>query len=128
MKNLSVVLGGDRVSVLMNANSEPETEEMVTLVSLLDKRPILLHQVTSTVFAVISELVAGLMLMVQVKDRGVAPPANSEPRATMMSTFGVDTRGINCVLLVRLVPMQASLHIKDLRTGVNIGMYVWNYI
>ena len=128
MKNLSVVLGGDRVSVLMNANSEPETEEMVTLVSLLDKRPILLHQVTSTVFAVISELVAGLMLMVQVKDRGVAPPANSEPRATMMSTFGVDTRGMNCVLLVRLVPMQASLHIKDLRTGVNIGMYVWNYI
>ena len=91
MKNLSVVLGGDRVSVLMNASSEPETEEMVTLVSLLDKRLILLHQVTSTVFVVIRDVVEGLTLMVQVKERGVGPPANSEPRETMMLTFGVDT-------------------------------------
>lgn len=83
------------MSVLMKVSSEPETEEMVTLVSLLDKRPILLHQIMSTVDAVIKELVAGLMPIVQVKDRGVVPPAKSEPRERMMLTFGVDTGGIS---------------------------------
>lgn len=54
MKNLSVVLGGDRVSVLMKASSEPETEEVVILVLLLDKCPILPHQDS---IAVIKEIV-----------------------------------------------------------------------
>jgi hypothetical protein len=77
--------------MLIKASSEPETEEIDTLVSSLDKRPILLHQVMSTVDAVIKESVAGLMPTVQVKDKGVGPPANSEPRETMMLTLGVDT-------------------------------------
>ena len=65
---------------------------MVTLVSLLDKRLTPLHQLTSTVVAVIMELVAGLMVVEQVKERGVVPPANSERRETTMLTLGVDTR------------------------------------
>lgn len=49
----------------------------------------------STVDAVIKESVTGSMPIVQVKDRGVVPPAKSEPRERMMLTFGVDTGGIS---------------------------------
>ena len=81
----------------MNNGQEPETEEIATLGSLLDRSVVPLIQVTS-VSAVIetSVSVAGLIEMVQVRVRGVVLPANSGPGGTVISTPGVETgRNVN---------------------------------
>ena len=89
---LSTILSGSKVSVLVNDGPEPETEEIVTLASLLDKRVVPLSQVTSASEIDISVSVALLMEMVQVRVRGVIVPANCGPGGTEMSTSGVETR------------------------------------
>ena len=88
---LSAVLGGFNVSVLVNDGLEPDTAEIVTLASLLDKGVLPLNQVTSVSLIATSVSVAGLMAMVQVRVRGVVLPANSGPGGTVMTTSGVET-------------------------------------
>ena len=68
---LSTILSGSKVSVLVNDGPEPETEEIVTLASLLDKHVVPLSQVTSASEIETSVSVALLMEMVQVRVRGV---------------------------------------------------------
>ena len=88
---LSAVLGGFNVSVLVNDGLEPDTAEIATLASLLDKGVLPLNQVTSVSLIATSVSVAGLMAMVQVRVRGVVLPANSGPGGTVMTTSGVET-------------------------------------
>ena len=88
---LSVVLRGSKVRVLVKDGVEPDTTEIVTLASLLDKRVLPLSQVISVSVIAISVSVAGLMEMLQVSVRGVMLPANSGPGGTMMITLGVET-------------------------------------
>ena len=77
---LSTILSGSKVRVLVNDGRKPETGEIVTLASLLDKTVIPLHQVTSmSAMTETSVSVARLMEMVQVRVRGVVLPANSGP-------------------------------------------------
>ena len=98
---LSNVLSGSKVRVLVNDGREPETAEIVTLVSLLDNAVVPLSQVISMSVTEISVSVAGLMEMVQVRVRGVVLPANSGPGGTVMSTSGVET-GRNNVIEIRI--------------------------
>ena len=86
---LSSVLSGSKVRVLVNDGLEPETGEIVTLASLLDKDVLPLSQVTSISTSV---SVALLMEMVQVRMRGAIRPANSGPGGTVMTTSGVETK------------------------------------
>ena len=75
----------------MNDGLEPETDEIVTLASLLDKGVLPLSQVTSVSVIATSVSVAGLMEMEQVRVRGAIRPANSVPGGTVMTTSGVET-------------------------------------
>ena len=86
---LSTKLRGSKVRVLVNDGLEPEVEDIVTLVSLLDKDMLPLSQVTSIS---ISVSVALLMEMVELRVRGSILPANSGPEGTMMATSGVETK------------------------------------
>ena len=88
---LSAVLRGSKVRVLVNDGLEPDTEEIVTLASPLDKRLLPLSQVTSVLEIDTSVSVAGLMEMAQVRVRGSIRPANSGPGGTPMTTSGVET-------------------------------------
>ena len=67
---LSAVLRGSKVRVLVNDGLEPDTEEIVTLESPLDKRVLPFSQVTSASLTATSVSVAGLMEKVQVRVRG----------------------------------------------------------
>ena len=79
------------MSVLVNDGLEPDTAEIVTLASLLDKGVLPLSQVTSVSLIATSVSVAGLMVMVQVRVRGVVLPANSGTGGTVVTTSGVET-------------------------------------
>ena len=79
------------MSVLVNDGLEPDTAEIVTLASLLDKGVLPLSQVTSVSLIATSVSVVGLMVMVQVRVRGVVLPANSGPGGTVVTTSGVET-------------------------------------
>ena len=89
---LSTVLNGFNIRVLVNDGLEPETEEIVTLASLLDKGVLPLSQTTSVSVIETSVSVAELMEMVQVRVRGSIRPANSGPGGTVMATSGVETK------------------------------------
>ena len=91
VKALSAVLSGFNIRLLVNDGLEPETAEIVTLASLLDKHVLPLSQVISVSIIEISTSVALLMEMVQVRVRGAILPANSGPGGTVMSTSGVET-------------------------------------
>ena len=88
---LSTVLNGFNIRVLVNEGLEPETDEIVTLASLLDKGVLPLLQVTSVSVIATSVSVAGLMEMEQVRVRESTLPANSGPGRTVMTTSGVET-------------------------------------
>ena len=88
---LSAVLRGSKVRVLVKDGLEPDTEEIVTLESLLDKGVLPLSQVTSVSLTATSVSVAGLMEMAQVRVSGSIRPANSGPGGTVMTTSGVET-------------------------------------
>ena len=88
---LSATLGGSRVRMLVNDSLEPETEDMVTLASLLDKAIVPLIQETSISLTLTSVSVALLMEMLQVRVSGTILPANSGPGGTVMTTLGVET-------------------------------------
>ena len=79
----------------MNDGLEPDTEEIVTLESLLDKGVLPLSQVTSASLTATSVSVPGLMEMLQVRVRGSIRPANSGPGGTVTITSGVETTIIN---------------------------------
>ena len=85
---LSAVLRGSKVRVLVNDGLEPVTEEMVTLVSPMDKCVLPLSQMISIV---ISVSVALLMEMLEVRMRGAVRPAKRGPGGTVMTTSGVET-------------------------------------
>ena len=86
---LSTVLSGFNVRVLVNDGLEPETDQMVTLASLLDNGVLPLNQMTETETSI---SVAGLMEMEQVRGRGAILPANSGPGGTVTTTSGVETK------------------------------------
>ena len=88
---LSAVLRGSKVRVLVNDGLEPDTAEILTLASPLDKRVLPLSQVISASDMATSVSVAVLMEMVQVRVRGSLLPANSGPGGTVMSRSGVET-------------------------------------
>ena len=88
---LSAVLRGSNVRVLVNDGLEPDTKEIVTLASPLDKRVLPLSQVTSISDRAISVSVAGLMEMVQVRVRGSIRPANRLSGGAVTATSGVET-------------------------------------
>ena len=88
---LSAVLRGSKVRVLVNDGLEPDTSEIFTLASPLDKVELPLIQVTSVSVIATSVSVAGLMEMEQVRVRGAILPANSGPGGTVMTTSGVET-------------------------------------
>ena len=88
---LSTALRGSKVRVLVNDWLEPETEEIVTLASLLDKCVLPLSHVTSISVITTSVSVAGLMEMEQVRVRGAIRPANSGPWGIVMIISGVET-------------------------------------
>ena len=75
----------------MNDGLEPETEEIVTLASLLDKCVLPLSQAISVSVIETSVSVAVLMEMVQVRLKRSIRPANSGPGGTVMTTPGVET-------------------------------------
>ena len=77
--------------VLVNNGLEPDTADIVTLASLLDKRELPLNQVTSVLVIKTSVSVAELMEMVQVRVRGVTLPAKRGSGGTVMTTSGVET-------------------------------------
>ena len=79
------------MSVLVNDGLEPDTAEIVTLASPLDKRVLPLSHMTSVSMVATSVSVAGLMEMLQVRARGATLPANSGPGGTVMITSGVET-------------------------------------
>ena len=85
---LSAVLRGSKVRVLVNDGLEPVTEEMITLVSLLDKCVLPLSQMISIA---ISVSVASLMEMLEVRMRGTVRPAKRGPGGIVMTTSGVET-------------------------------------
>jgi hypothetical protein len=89
---LSAVLSGLNVRVLVNDGLDPETAEMVTLGSLLDKGVLPLSQVTSLSVIETSVLVAELMEMAQVRVRGAIRPAKRGPGGTVTTTSGVETK------------------------------------
>ena len=89
---LSTVLRGCKVRVLVKDGLEPDTAEIVTLASLLDKGMFPRIHVTSVSTIVTAVSVAGLMEIVQVRTRGVTLPANSGPGGTVTLTSGVETR------------------------------------
>ena len=91
VKVSSAVLSGFNMRLLVNDGLEPDTAEIVTLASLLDKRVLPLSQVISVSMIEISTSVALLMEMVQVRVRGSILPANSGPGGTVMTTYGVET-------------------------------------
>ena len=74
--------------VVNDDSLEPVTGDIVTLESLLDNELLLFSQVTSTKTSV---SVALLIVMVHVRMRGVALPANSGPERAVTSTSGVET-------------------------------------
>ena len=86
---LSTVLSGFNVRVLVNDGLEPETDQMVTLASLLDKGMLPLNQMAKTETSI---SVATLMEMEQVRVRGAILPANSVPGGTVTTTSGVETK------------------------------------
>ena len=88
---LSAVLNGSNVRVLVNNGLEPDTADIVTLESLLDKDVFPLIQLTSISVTETSVSMAVLMEMVQVRVRGAILPANSGPEGTLMRTLGVET-------------------------------------
>ena len=88
---LSATLGGSRVRMLVNDSLEPETEDMVTLASLLDRAVVPLIQETSISLTRTSVSVALLIEMLQVRVSGTILPANSGPGGTVMTTLGVET-------------------------------------
>ena len=89
---LSNVLSGSKVRVLVKGDSlEPDTGDIVTLESLLDKGEVPLSQVTSISVIETSVSVAGLMVMVHVRVKGVVLPANSRPAGIITSMVGVET-------------------------------------
>ena len=88
---LSTVLNGFNMRVLVNEGLEPETDEIFTLASLLDKGVLPLSQVTSVSVIATTVSVAELMEMEQVRVRGAILPANSVPGGTVMTTSGVET-------------------------------------
>jgi hypothetical protein len=92
---LSAVLSGLNVRVLVNDGLDPETEETLTLASLLDKGMLPLSQVTSVSLIETSVLVAELMEMAQVRVRGATRPAKRGPGGTVMTTSGVETKEEN---------------------------------
>ena len=102
---LSTVLNGSKVRLLVNDGWEPETEEIVTLASLLDKAVLPFNQVTSMSVIETSVSVAGLMEMVHVRVRGAILPAISGPGGTVMSTSGLET-GRNDVTVLMLTTLK----------------------
>lgn len=79
------------MSVLVSCGLEPDTADIVTLASLLDKCVVPLSQVTSELMISTSVSVAGLMEMVQVRVTGVVLPANNGPGGRVTNTSGVET-------------------------------------
>ena len=79
------------MSVLVNDGLEPDTAEIVTLASLLDKGVLPLSHMTSVSVIATSVSVAGLMEILQVRVKGAILPANSGPGGTIMITSGVET-------------------------------------
>ena len=88
---LSTILRGCKVRVLVNDGLEPDTAEIVTLASLLDKGVFPLIHMTSVSMTATAVSVADLMKMLQVRVRGTILPANSGPRGTVTLTSGVET-------------------------------------
>ena len=88
---LSAVLRGCKVRMLVNDGLEPDTADIVTLASPSDKGVFPLIHMTSVSMTATSVSVAELMEMLQVRVRGAILPANNGPGGTVMITSGVET-------------------------------------
>ena len=85
---LSYILGVEMLRVLVNSGCEPDSGAIFTLESLFDIALVPLSQATSISATEMEISVEGLSDMLQMREKGIALPANSVPEGIEMSTVG----------------------------------------